>query len=118
MDLLALFAKTEDTKRFTAGSWLFHEGTPGDVMYVLLEGEVDVSVRGETVTLAGPGDILGEMALIDSKARSASANAKTDCRVAVVDESRFLSMVQQTPEFSLHVMRVLAHRLRNMVWLI
>ena len=87
-------------------------------MYVVLDGEVDVSVRGETVLRAEPGEILGELALIDSKVRSASANAKTACRVAVIDESRFLSLVREKPEFSLYVMRVLADRLRKMDWLI
>lgn len=114
MQLLDMFKHAKDAWELKAGSWLFHEGTPGAFMYVLLEGEVEVSIRGEPVLRAQPGDILGEMALIDAKSRSASARALTDCRVAPVDEKRFLDMVQQTPLFSLHVMRVLAGRLRGM----
>ena len=61
----------------------------------------------------GPGDLLGEMALIDSKPRSASALTRSTCRIAPVGEERFLQMVQETPHFSLHVMRILADRLRR-----
>ena len=83
-------------------------------MYVILDGEVEVSVGTKVLAVVGAGDVIGEMALIDSKARSATAVAKTFCRVVPVDEHRFLFMVQQTPFFSLHVMRVLANRLRLM----
>lgn len=114
MNLLEMFEQSSDDRSFSAGAWLFHEGTPGDLMYVLLEGEVEISVRGQVLWLAQPGDLLGEMALIDAKSRSASAQASTDCRVAVVDEQRFLDMVARVPEFSLHVMTVLADRLRGM----
>jgi len=55
-----------------------------------------------------------EMALIDARERSATAIAKSDCRLAPVDQKRFLFMVQQTPFFSLDVMRVLVRRLRHM----
>jgi CRP/FNR family transcriptional regulator, cyclic AMP receptor protein len=64
--------------------------------------------------VAGPGDIVGEMALIDAKSRSATAQAKSDCRLAPVDERRFLFLVHEHPLFALHVMRVLADRLRRM----
>ena len=114
MNLLEMFERSNDDKTFSAGSWLFHEGTAGDLMYVLLEGEVEISVRGQVLCLAQPGDLLGEMALIDAKSRSASAQARTDCRVAALDEQRFLDLVARAPEFSLHVMSVLAERLRGM----
>ena len=52
--------------------------------------------------------------LPDNSAAFSLAQAKTDCRVAAVDEQRFLDMVAKTPEFSLHVMSVLADRLRGM----
>lgn len=113
MDLLELFKDTEDTKDVEDGSVIFDEETPGDVMYVILEGEVDIFANGVLVETLGPGDLLGEMALIDSKPRSASALTRSNCRLAPVGEERFLEMVQGTPEFSLHVMRILADRLRR-----
>jgi CRP-like cAMP-binding protein len=83
-------------------------------MYVVLDGEVELRVQGEVLEVAGPGDIVGEMALIDAKPRSATVRAISDCRLAPVDERRFLFMVHETPFFALHVMRVLADRLHRM----
>ena len=114
MDLRSLFARSDNVQEFQANSTIFAEGTPGDVMYVVLDGEVELRVRDEVLEIAGPGDIVGEMALIDAKLRSATARAISDCRLASVDERRFLYMVHETPLFALHVMRVLADRLRRM----
>lgn len=113
MDLLALFKDVEDAEDVEDGNVIFDEETPGDVMYVILSGEVDIFANGVLVETLGPGDLVGEMALIDSKPRSASALTRGDCRLAPVSEERFLLMVKETPEFSLQVMRVLAERLRR-----
>jgi CRP-like cAMP-binding protein len=83
-------------------------------MYVVKEGTVDVLVGGRVVDTIGPGGILGEMALIDKQPRSATAVAKTDCKLVNVNEQRFQRLVQQTPHFALQVMRVMATRLRQM----
>ena len=114
MDLRNLFRRAEKTEERSAGELIFEEGTPGDVMYVVLEGRVEIMVRGKSIAKVGRGEIVGEMALVDSKARGASAVAITDCTLAVVGEQQFLLLVQQTPAFALHVMRVLAARLRRM----
>lgn len=113
MDLLTLFDGTENAQEFAAGTTIFSEGAPGDVMYVVLDGEVEASVRGKMIEVIGPGNPIGEMALIDTKARSATVVAKTDCRLAPVDDERFLSLVQQTPSFALYIMRILVERLRR-----
>lgn len=113
MDLLELFKDAGDARAIEDGAVLFDEETPGDIMYVILEGEVDIFANGVLVETLGPGDLLGEMALIDSKPRSASALTRGECRIAPVSEERFLEMVQGTPEFALHVMRTLADRLRR-----
>ena len=97
-----------------AGQAIFHEGERGTVMYVLLEGMVDVSIGGLMVELAQPGSLLGEMALVDNAERSASAVARTDCRVVAIDAKQFDLLVRETPEFARHVMRVMAERLRRM----
>lgn len=113
MDLLSLFNTSEDARDVEDGTVIFDEETPGDVMYVILSGEVDIFANGVLVETLSAGDLVGEMALIDSKPRSASALTRGDCRIAPVDEERFLEMVRQKPEFSLHVMRILAERLRR-----
>jgi len=114
MNLQSLFGNTKNVQEFPAGTTIFAQGTPGDVMFVVLDGEVEIRGESEVFEVIGPGDILGEMALIDSQPRSASAVAKSDCRLAPVDEKRFQFLVQETPLFSLQVMRVLVERLRRM----
>jgi CRP-like cAMP-binding protein len=99
---------------FPAGTTVLEEGKPGKLMYVVAEGTVDVVVAGHVIATAGPGEIIGELSLIDDRARSAAVVAHTDCQLMPVDEKRFLFLVQQTPYFALQVMRVLAERLRKM----
>jgi len=112
MDMRGLFRDTEDARHVQAGATICEEGEPGDEMYVILEGEVEIRVGSHLLATIGPGEIVGEMALIDTAARSASAVAKSDCRLAPVDEQRFLFLVQHAPYFALNVMQVLADRLR------
>ena len=113
MDLSGLFKTAENTEEFRAGTTIFEEKSAGSVMYVVLDGEVEVRRGGKVIEVIKPGDLVGEMALIDAQYRSATAVARSDCRLAVVDEKRFLFMVQQTPFFALHVMRILVSRLRR-----
>lgn len=113
LNLLNLFRNAKNVRTASAGETIFSEGEPGDVMYVVLEGEVEIQVGGETVQTAAAGDLVGEMALIDTQARSATALAIADCRLAAVDEAEFINMVQKNPFFSLHVLRVLAERIRK-----
>jgi CRP-like cAMP-binding protein len=121
MDLLQLFRHAEDTQTFTAGQTIFDAGDtqrvpasgPGAVMYDVLQGEVEISLNNKTIETLAPGEIFGELSLVDQSPRSATATAKTDCLLAPVNERRFLFMVQETPYFAIHVMSVLAARLRR-----
>ena len=101
-------------EHFVSGKNIFQEGNTGDKMYVVKEGEVELSVHGKIIASIGKGGILGEMALIDNKPRSATARAKTDCQLVPIDEERFLTLVHQKPSFALEVMKVLVERLRLM----
>ena len=97
-----------------AGKVIFAQGDPGEVMYVVVEGQAQIMIDGKLLETGRAGGILGEMALIDAGPRSASAIAKTQCLLVPIDEKRFSDLVGRRPEFALHVMRVLAHRLRRM----
>jgi CRP-like cAMP-binding protein len=112
MDRMDMFRHATDVTRLPAGTTVIEEGKPGDRMYVVQEGEVEVRHRGRLLARVGPGSIVGEMALIDHEARSASVVAATDVALVPVDEKRFLYLVQNTPRFALDVMRTLAQRLR------
>jgi CRP/FNR family transcriptional regulator, cyclic AMP receptor protein len=103
-----------DMLRVEAGKSIFKEGDPGDAVYVVLDGKVDLRVNGRLVETVGPGGILGEMALIEQAPRVATASAKTDCDLLPISEARFMTMIQQTPHFALQIMKVMASRLRRM----
>ena len=114
MKALRLPLNKGETRSFTAGQRVFNQGEPGTTMYVVHEGEVDLLVNGQMVEKLGPGGVLGEMGLIDTAPRSASAVARTDCKLIPVNKERFSLLVQHTPDFALQIMRVMAGRLRVM----
>jgi CRP/FNR family cyclic AMP-dependent transcriptional regulator len=102
-----------DTLDLTAGETVFQQGDTGTEMYVVAEGEVEILSGAVVLETARPGSVIGEMALIDHSPRSATAVAKTDCKLVAVDQRRFEFLVQQTPYFALEVMQLMAERLRT-----
>ncbi len=114
MNTIALFRNEADTKQARAGETIFVEGDEGRVMFVLLEGQVRLSVTGRTVEKVGKGGVFGEMALIDDAPRSATATALTECVLVPVTSQRFRSLVKESPDFALDIMRLMAARLRSM----
>ena len=86
---ITLFHDSDECESVPAGQALFREGDLGDAFYVVIAGEVDIRVGEELVETVGPGGVVGEMAMIDGGARSASAVARTDSRVVRLDEKRF-----------------------------
>jgi CRP-like cAMP-binding protein len=112
MDLFEVFKDSEDLVEFPAGAVIIKEGDEGNHMYVVLEGELVISLKNKILASSFPGEIVGEMALINSDIRSATVTAKTDCRLALIDQASFRSLLQYVPEFSRHVMSVLASRLQ------
>jgi CRP/FNR family cyclic AMP-dependent transcriptional regulator len=113
MNLAELFRHQTDLQLLAAGQVLFSEGDQGDVMFVLMSGTADIIVHDKVVETAGAGAIVGEMAMIDDNARSAMVVARSDCSFFPVGRNQFNFLVQQTPNFALHVMRVMADRLRK-----
>lgn len=113
MIFYALFRNDPRMVALAAGSPLFLEGDPSDLMYVLVRGTARVFIGSTEVDRLEPGSIVGEMALIDHEPRSATVIAETACEFACVDEKRFRFLVAETPGFALDVMRTLAHRLRG-----
>ena len=99
-------------REFKAGDIIFNEGDAGAEFFVIQSGKVDIRLGNRTLGTLGDRDIFGEMALIDTAPRSASAVAATDVRIVPVGEKQFLFLVGQTPHFALNVMRTLARRLR------
>ena len=113
MDLAKLFSNSKDAKLFPAGSTIFEQGQPRDYMYIVQEGELEIIHDGKAVETVARGGIVGEMALIDNSKRSATVKAKTDATLVLIDARRFEFLISETPYFAIHVMRVLADRLRR-----
>jgi len=111
---LAKFATEENTHVYEAGEAIFQAYDMGSEMYIVVEGQVELTIDSKVLEVLGPGQPFGEMALIDQEPRVATATAKTRCRLIVIPEKRFLFMVQQAPEFALEMMKVMADRLRKM----
>ena len=114
MDVVAHFKGARNVSSIPSGLVLFREGEPGKEMYVLMQGTAEISVGGDVVEVATPGALLGEMALVDSSARSATVITRSDCKFVAVDGKQFDLLVRESPEFARHVMTVMANRLRTM----
>jgi CRP/FNR family transcriptional regulator, cyclic AMP receptor protein len=110
---LDMFSET-NPRVCEAGEAIFQAYDMGAEMYVVLEGQVEIKIDSTVIETLGPGEPFGEMALIDQAPRTATAIAKTPCKLAVISEKRFLFMVAQTPHFALQIMKVMADRLRKM----
>lgn len=101
-----------------SGKIIFSEGDPGDVMYIIIEGEVEISKRtsletSKTLITLKAGDIFGEMAVIEKKPRSATAIATKQSRLLSMDESLFFPMIEKNPDFAVKIVRVLSERVRR-----
>ena len=110
---LDVFKDAKDIETFESGEMIFDQGDPGDFMYVVVEGEVEIILRGEVINRLAPGEIFGEMALIDNRPRSAAARAAAPTKLAPVNRFSFTYYVQNSPFFALDVMEIMADRLRE-----
>src|SRR5688572_33239214 len=91
----------KDLRTYAAGESVFGDGEPGEAMYAVVDGEVEIYKSGRLLETLAPGSAFGEMSLIDRSPRSADAVAKTDCTLAVVTPRRFMFLVQETPFFAI-----------------
>ncbi|KJC58514.1 hypothetical protein UP10_25995 [Bradyrhizobium sp. LTSPM299] len=103
-----------ETRSVKAGDVIFREGQPANELFVIRSGQVRIQVGNRAIAELSTHNIFGEMALIDSEPRSATAIAITDVELVPISEKQFLFLVSQTPYFALKVMRTLAQRLRVM----
>ena len=112
MKFLEMFRDWKDVEEYRAKTVIFTEGEAPDVMYVILKGDIELTLHGEPLGAEGAGGIIGEMAMINGAPRSATATALTKVKLARVNRDQFREFVDKNAEFSLQVMAVLANRLR------
>jgi len=86
-----------------------------DKMYLLLEGQVSLTAKGQAIGAVRVGEIFGEMAAMTESPRSATAVARSQCRVISLDDKAFNSALQKKPEFALMMMSIMITRLRSMI---
>lgn len=103
-------------RRFTIGEVIFREGDASDQAYLLLEGRVEI-VKGSAhgafrLALLGPGDVLGEMGLLEERPRSATAVVVEDVVADAVNAGEFAVMLTSDPAASITILQVLFERLR------
>lgn len=107
--------RTQNIRSFTAGEIIFEAGDLGGEMFLVLKGCVLITLQGAEIDRLEPGDIFGEMALVEAGARSARATAAVDSELLCVDREEFRELVRDSPDFGLQVMSVMSQRLRRFI---
>lgn len=97
---------------FSAGATIFRQGDPGDTLYVLLDGHVDILRDEAVINTLGAGECFGEIAVLGETARTATATAVDTILTLVLEAPRFRRIVGETGEIGLAVIQALNDRLR------
>jgi len=113
-DQLCRYAKHTTLKR---GATLFSKGDPGNSLCAVISGTVKMSIsspdgRSAIFNLIGPGEIFGEIAVLDVQSRTADATANTNCEIFVIDRREFLPFVRSHPELAMKFIELLCAKLR------
>ncbi len=114
-DELALYFADEKPLTLPAGAVVIREGEAGDEMFVLLAGELVITAQGKRIDYLTPGMILGEMAMVDDRPRSATATAVMECALIRMNRARFQALISRSPEFAVRVMNIMSIRTRRLM---
>ena len=106
-------AKTADELDLREGTVLTREGRPGREFFVLIDGTAEVRRKGKKIAALGPGDWLGEIALITDSPRTATVTATSPVDVLVITDRRFRSVVETMPSIALKVLARVGERLSS-----
>jgi len=114
----AALAERIDLLRYAAGETIFNFGDPGNALFIIRSGEVEIFLRndeGEKIILetSQPGDVFGEVAMLDNGPRTAWVAAVSDVEVLRLDRAHFVDYIRQYPPAALNLLSVAARRLRR-----
>ena len=111
---LELIGQLADEVDVSDGHTLVREGAYAHEFFVIVEGRVRIERQGKTINWLGPGDFLGEIALIDHGRRTATAVTDGSAKLLVIHQSGFTSLLEDSPSIRLEVMEALAARVRHL----
>lgn len=100
-----------DEVTIEAGRTIMTQGELGQEFALIISGEAEIVKDGKVVATLGPGDYFGEIALLDSIARTASVIAKTEVHLEVIDRRGFNTLLDDLPQLSRSILRGLAQRM-------
>jgi CRP/FNR family cyclic AMP-dependent transcriptional regulator len=95
------------------GAVLTRQGASGGLAYVIAAGRAEVNRNGKTLAMLGPGDVVGELSLIDGEPRSATVLARTDLAVLEIDGRDLQRLLKKAPSVLRKLLEALAQRLRD-----
>jgi CRP-like cAMP-binding protein len=98
---------------FAGGETLFLEGEPGSEVYVLVSGEVEIRREGAVVAVLGPGQLMGEMAVLGSGKRTATGVARGSVKLLFLKDKAIRLLIQQVPDIAFAIFGVLIDRLSD-----
>jgi len=114
----AALAKVVDSVKLSAGETLFQAGEPGESLFVVRSGSVELFIKdtaGQKIvlTVAGEGDLFGELSLLDTGPRTATATALSDVELLVLDREDLLLLFQKRPDAALHMLAAMSGMTRK-----
>lgn len=110
---LKKIASLADEIEVDKGTVLTKEGLPGRECFVVSEGRAKGTLRGKKLAAYGPGDVFGEMSLLDNEPRSATITADSEMVLFVVDSRSFWGLCEEAPSVTRKIMKSIAQRLRK-----
>ena len=111
---LQKIVKASDEITMTEGTLIIDQGQTGREAFVILDGTVVVKRNGRKIADLGIGAVVGELSLLDHGPRTATAICTSDCTLLVIDQRRFLAVIDDIPSLSHKLLRTLAARIREL----
>ncbi len=116
---MQIFQRPPSPRTFLAGEVIFRQGESDELVYGIIEGQVEILVNNKVIEIIKAGDIFGQAVMIQPEhTRASTAIAKTDCLIAFLDREHFLFALEETPMFAVEILRSYSNRLRHLKHLI
>ena len=111
---LAELAPLMQEEEVEEGAIIFEENEPGDCMYIILAGQIQIHKGKTNLAVLQEKEVFGELSLLDAETRSATATAKTDCILFKIDQEPFYELIDTRPEVARGFIKILCKRLRQL----